>query len=65
TISLNEVRQFAAGKTIALNCESLTTLRLDVEERPSFWCELGKSGDDLCLRIDRSFDPDEFANDEI
>lgn len=65
SISFNEIQQFVAGKTIALNCETLSTLRLDVQEQPSFWCELGKTGDDLCLRIERSFDPDEFANDEI
>jgi len=58
-IALSEVSRFAVGQMINLECTSISTVRLDAEHRPVFWCELGKSGGSLLLRIERPYDADD------
>lgn len=64
-ISLDEVRRLAVGRTIELNCTDISKVRLDAEENPAFWCELGKSGGGLIARIERAFDPSEMPAEPI
>ncbi|MEQ1714570.1 MAG: FliM/FliN family flagellar motor switch protein [Hyphomicrobium sp.] len=64
-VPFREIHRFLAGETIELMCESLTRVRFDAEDNPAFWCELGKNGNELSLRIEREFDADELAREEI
>lgn len=64
-ISLDEVRRLAVGRTIELACTDISKVRLDAEENPAFWCELGKSGGSLIARIEREFDPSEAPLESI
>ena len=64
-IPLGEVRNFGVGSTILLESSSISTVRLDVAERPAFWCELGRAGGEFSLRIEREVDLDELREMDI
>lgn len=49
--SVSEVSNFLTFGQLQLHCRSISEVRLDIEEKPAFWCELGKSGSDLSLRL--------------
>ncbi|RUO98703.1 FliM/FliN family flagellar motor switch protein [Hyphomicrobium sp.] len=64
-ISLNEVRRFAVGSVIELQMASMSRVRLDADENPLFWCELGKRENGLILRVEEEFDQQREAVDEF
>ncbi len=63
-IALGDVRRFAVGSVIELQMTSLSRVRLDADESPLFWCELGKRESGLILRVDDEFDQQKEAVDE-
>lgn len=64
-IPLGEVQRFAVGSIVELASTSLSRVRLDSDEIPLFWCELGKRGGALTLRVEEDFDESRDAVDEF
>jgi flagellar motor switch protein FliM len=64
-ISLGEVHRFAVGSVVELQMTSMSRVRLDADESPVFWCELGKREDALILRVEDDFDEQREAVDEF
>lgn len=64
-ISLGEVQRFAVGSVVELSSTSLSRVRLDADESPLFWCELGKREGGLILRVEDDFDQHREAVDEF
>jgi flagellar motor switch protein FliM len=64
-IPFRQVQRFRVGSTLPLESTSISTVRLDVEERPAFWCELGRAGGEFSLRIEREFDLDDLREMEF
>jgi flagellar motor switch protein FliM len=65
TIPLGEVKRFAVGSVVELTGTSLSRVRLDADEKPLFWCELGKRDGALILRVADDFDQSREAIDEF
>ncbi|SFV37263.1 FliM/FliN family flagellar motor switch protein [Hyphomicrobium facile] len=63
-ISLGEVQRFAVGSVVELQLSSMSRVRLDADESPVFWCELGKRDNALILRVDDEFDQQRETVDE-
>ncbi len=64
-IALGEVQKFAVGSVIELQMTSMSRVRLDADESPLFWCELGKRDNGLILRVDDEFNQQREAVDEF
>ncbi len=64
-IALGEVQRFAVGTVVELELTSMSRVRLDADESPLFWCELGKRDNALILRIDDEFDQQRESVDEF
>jgi flagellar motor switch protein FliM len=64
-ISLGEVQRFAVGCVVELQNTSLSRVRLDADENPLFWCELGKKEGALILRVEDDFDQARESVDEF
>ncbi|AGK59414.1 flagellar motor switch protein FliM [Hyphomicrobium denitrificans 1NES1] len=64
-IALGEVQRFAVGSVVELTSTSLARVRLDADEIPLFWCELGKRDSALTLRIEDDFDQNKETVDEF
>jgi flagellar motor switch protein FliM len=64
-VPLGQVRKFAVGSVIQLELGSMSRVRLDADENPLFWCELGKRENGLVLRVDQEFDQQREAVDEF
>ncbi|MGO4684452.1 FliM/FliN family flagellar motor switch protein [Hyphomicrobium sp. 2TAF46] len=64
-IALGEVQRFAVGTVVELELTSMSRVRLDADESPLFWCELGKRDNALILRIDDEFDEQRESVDEF
>ena len=64
-ITLGEVQAFSVGSVVELQLTSLSRVRLDADESPLFWCELGKRDNGLILRIDEDFDQQRESVDEF
>jgi flagellar motor switch protein FliM len=64
-IALGEVQKFAVGSVVELSCTSLSRVRLEADDNPLFWCELGKREGVLTLRVDDDFDSPREAIDEF
>jgi flagellar motor switch protein FliM len=62
-VPLGHVRKFAVGSVIELELESMSRVRLDADENPLFWCELGKRENGLILRVDKEFDQREAVDE--
>jgi flagellar motor switch protein FliM len=58
-IPLGEVATFKVGTIVPLLGNSLARVCLEVDDRPLFWCELGRQNALLALRIDEEYDPDQ------
>lgn len=65
TIPLGEVQRFAVGSIVELSSPSLSRVRLDSDDIPLFWCELGKRGGTLTLRVEEDFDENRDTADEF
>ncbi len=63
-IRLGEVQSLAVGSVIELQMTSMSRVRLDADDNPLFWCELGKRENTLILRVDDEFDQQKEAVDE-
>jgi flagellar motor switch protein FliM len=50
---------------IELPLASMSRVRLDADENPLFWCELGKRENGLILRVGEEFDQQREAVDEF
>lgn len=61
-ITLNELANLKVGSTISLATTSISRARLEIDERPLFWCEVGKNHQQMALRIETEF---ESADDEV
>jgi flagellar motor switch protein FliM len=64
-ISLGEVQRLAVGSVVEIASTSLSRVRLDSDDIPLFWCELGKRGGVLTLRVEDDFDESRDAVDEF
>jgi flagellar motor switch protein FliM len=64
-IPLGEVRRFAVGSVVELSSTSLSRVRLEADDNPLFWCELGRREGVLTLRVEDDFDRDREAIDEF
>jgi len=64
-IPLGEVQRFAVGSIVELSSTSLSRVRLEADDNPLFWCELGKQGEALTLRVEDDFDRHREAIDEF
>jgi flagellar motor switch protein FliM len=64
-VPLGDVRGLAVGSVIELQMTSMSRVRLDADENPLFWCELGKRENGLILRVDQEFDQQREAVDEF
>lgn len=65
SISLGEVQRFAVGSVFELESSELSRVRLDADDNPLFWCELGKREGALILRVEREFDRHSEGVDEF
>lgn len=64
-ITLHEIANLKVGSTIALSTTSISRARLEIDDRPLFWCELGKNHQQLALRIESEFENDIEAVEEF
>jgi flagellar motor switch protein FliM len=55
-ITLGEVQKFTVGSVVELSSPSLSKVRLEADNNPLFWCELGKRDGALILRVEDDFD---------
>lgn len=62
-IPLGEVQNFAVGSVVELSSPSLSRVRLEADNNPLFWCELGKRDGTLILRVEDDFDPTEAVDE--
>lgn len=54
-IPLGDVTHFRVGSTVELTCKSLSKARLEVDDTPLFWCELGRRDGSLVIRVENEF----------
>lgn len=64
-ITLQEIANLKVGSTIALTTTSISRARLEIDDRPLFWGELGKKHQQLALRIESEFEDDIEAVEEF
>lgn len=64
-IPLGEVQRFTVGTVVELSSTSLSRVRLEADDNPLFWCELGRREGVLTLRVEDDFDRDREAIDEF
>ncbi|XWN32989.1 MAG: FliM/FliN family flagellar motor switch protein [Devosia sp.] len=63
-MSLHDIAAFKPGQVIALSATPKTPVKLEANDQPLFWCQLGQSDGMYKLRIDNVFDPEqEFLGD--
>lgn len=63
-ITLDDVARLRPGQLIALSANPRTPVKLEANDQPLFWCQLGQSDGTYKLRIDTVFDPEqEFLGD--
>jgi len=59
TMTLEEIANLKPGQVIALKANPRTPLKLEANEQPLFWCQLGQAEGTYRLRIENVFDPEE------
>jgi flagellar motor switch protein FliM len=63
-ITLGEISALVKGQVIPLSASPKTPIKLEANEQPLFWCQLGQADGVYKLRIDDVFDPEqEFLGD--
>jgi flagellar motor switch protein FliM len=66
TLTLGEIAGLKPGDVIQLSATPKTPVRLEANDQPLFWCQLGQADGVYKLRIDDVFDPEqEFLGDLI
>lgn len=64
TITLEDITHLKVGDLITLAATPKTPVKLEANEQPLFWCQLGQAEGVYKLRIDTVFDPEqEFLGD--
>jgi flagellar motor switch protein FliM len=64
-IALGEVQKLVVGSLLELSSPSLSRVRLDADDNPLFWCELGRHDGALILRVENEFDRHTEGIDEF
>jgi flagellar motor switch protein FliM len=63
-VTLGEAAEFKVGQVLELQATPHGRIKLEGNEQPLFWCELGQSDGVYNIRIDDVFDPEqEFISD--
>lgn len=62
-ITIDEIANLKVGSTIALSTTTISRARLEIDDRPLFWCELGKNHQQMALRIETEFEADEVIEE--
>ncbi|MCF1503834.1 FliM/FliN family flagellar motor switch protein [Afifella sp. H1R] len=64
SIMLDEVAHFKVGQVLELQATPASRVKLEANEQPLFWCQLGQTEGSYKLRVEEVFDPEkEFIND--
>lgn len=64
-ITLQELASLQVGSTISLATTTISRARLEIDDRPLFWCEVGKNHQQMALRIETEFENDEDEVEEF
>lgn len=64
-ISLQELANLKVGSMISLATTTISRARLEIDERPVFWCEVGKNHQQMALRIEDEFESDDDVIEEF
>lgn len=64
-ITLQELASLKVGSTISLDTTTISRARLEIDERPLFWCEVGKNHQQMALRIETEFQTDDNDVEEF
>lgn len=59
SMSLEEVRALKVGQVIPLKTNARSPVKLEANEQPLFWCQLGQAEGEYRLKILNVFDPEE------
>ena len=59
TTTLDEISNLKVGQIIPLKATPRSPVKLEANEQPLFWCQLGQADGDYRLRIESVFDPEE------
>ncbi|GAB5375483.1 MAG: FliM/FliN family flagellar motor switch protein [Acuticoccus sp.] len=65
TMTLDEVSAMKVGQVIALKTTARSPIKLEANEQPLFWCQLGQAEGEYRLKILNVFDPEEEFLDDI
>ncbi len=65
SITLQEASNLKVGSTIALSTTSISRARLEIDDRPLFWCSLGRHNLQLALKIESEYENDLEAVEEF
>lgn len=64
-ITLQEVAALKVGSTVPLSTVSMSRARLELDERPLFWCMIGRQGAHLALQIESDYENDRETEDDV
>lgn len=56
SFTLGDIARIKLGQVIPLEAQADTHVLLEAEDRPIFWCELGRDGSNLTIRLDTRID---------
>jgi flagellar motor switch protein FliM len=56
SMTLEEAANLTVGSTIPLSTVSISKARLEIDDRPVFWCALGRSNMQLAVCIASNYD---------
>lgn len=64
-ISLQELANLKVGSTIGLSTTTISRARIEIDDRPLFWCEVGKNHQQMALRIETEFENNDDVVEEF
>ena len=64
-ITLEEVSSLKVGQVMQLNATPSSRVRVECNDEPLLWCQLGKSNGVYTLRVDEFIDPEQEFLDDI
>ena len=64
-VSLEEVSSLTVGQVMQLNATPSSRVRVECNDEPLLWCQLGKSNGVYTLRVDEFIDPEQEFLDDI
>ena len=65
SVTLEQIAALKIGQRIELNVTPRSPVKLEANEQPLFWCQLGQSEGNYRLRIENVFDPEQEFLDDI